>query len=170
MESEQKSDDSPEVFHNAGDRIIHVIRNLEKWVETHLYTCPKTEKIIKRWGGSNGSGGFVGKWEQEIAKNSIFQEEIAEQKRLIRKNARAGSQYCGTIFTQFGLHGNHLNLYYYPSKYPRQSGIDHLGETDFSNDELMSMKPAPGISDKSVILPSFDNSKCISFSERYFCS
>ena len=140
---ERRSDENSENFHNAGDRIIHVIRNVEKWVETYMNTCPNTEKIVKRWGGSNGSGGFVGKWEREIAKNPVFQEEIKEQKRYFRNSAN-GDLRCGVIFDEYGLHGNHLQLY--DSAADPRMGINRLSLTDFGNNQLMSMKPEKGIS------------------------
>ena len=139
---ERHSDDISENIHNSGDRMIHIIRNIEIWVETILNKCPKTEKIVRRWGGSDGSGGFVGKWEREIAKNPIFQEEIEEEDRYFRSQG-TGNNRCGIIFNQFGLHGK--ALYLYDTAADPNNGIDNLGETYFDNDELMSMKPLPGM-------------------------
>ena len=138
----RQSDEISENIHNSGDRMIHIIRNIEIWVETVLNKCPNSERIVKRWGGSNGSGGFVGKWEREIAKNPIFQEEIEEEDRYFRSQG-SGNERCGVIFNQFGLHGN--ALYLYDAAADPNNGIDDLGWTDFGNDELMSMKALPGM-------------------------
>ena len=139
----RRSDDNSESLDNSGERIIHIIRNIEKWVETYIRTCPNSERIVKRWGGSNGSGGFVGKWERQITKNPIFQEQAEALKKRYFRNSANGNQRCGRIFREFGLHGHPLQLY--DAAADPRNGIGRLGDTDFGNNQLMSMKPEPGI-------------------------
>lgn len=132
---ERRSSENSEKIHNSGDRIRHVILNIEQWVEETLSNCGNTNKIITRWRN------FAKKWERELEKNPIFEQEIEEEKRYFRSQGTADER-CGVIFTQFGLHGN--QLYLYDAGIKSEHGIDDLGETNFGNDELMSMKPLPG--------------------------
>ena len=132
---ERRSDQNNSIL-NSGDRIRHVIRNLEEWVETTLSTCPKTENIINRWRR------FAAKWEVELDTNPIFQEEIEEEKRNFRSQG-SGNERCGVIYREFGLHGKYL--YLYDAGVNPTNGYDYLGDTDFGNDQLMSMKPLPGM-------------------------
>ena len=133
---ERRSSENTKKILNSGDRIRHVVRNLEQWAEATISTCPNTKKIVKRWQR------FAAKWERELEKNPIFQEEIEEEKRNFRSQG-TGDERCGVIFTQFGLHGR--ALYLYDAAVNPDHGIDSLGDTDFGNDELMSMKPLPGM-------------------------
>ena len=148
----RRSDDNSESLDNSGERIIHIIRNIEQWVETYIRTCPNSERIVKRWGGSNGSGGFVGKWEREISKNPIFQEQAEAQIKRYYRNGANGEERCGRIYKHFGLHIGHddvpLNLY--DAAVDPRNGIDRLIDTDFGNNHLMSMKPEPGIFHKTA--------------------
>ena len=132
----RRSDQNLKHIHNSGDRMKHIIHNIEEWVETTLSTCPKTDNIIKRWAG------FVRRWEGEIEKNPIFQEEIESEKRYFRSQG-SGDEGCGVIFSEFGLHGRQLPLY--DAAVNPNHGYDDLGETQFGNDQLMSMKPFPGM-------------------------
>ena len=145
----RRSDKNPESLDNSGDRIIHIIRNIEKWVETYIQTCPNSERIVKRWGGSNGSGGFVGKWERQISKNPIFQEQAEAQKKRYFRNSANGDLRCGRIFREFGLHGHPLQLY--DAGADPRNGIGRLSDTDFGDNQLMSMKPEKGIFQKQQI-------------------
>jgi len=79
----------------------------------------------------------VAKWESELKKNPVFQEEFKKEEKYLRNYD--GARPCGKIFTQFGLHGNSYELY--DAAVDGFNGIDHLGDTDFGNDELMSMMP-----------------------------
>ena len=138
---ERRSSENTKQIINSGDRIRHVVRNIEQWAEATLSTCPNTKKIIKRWQT------FAAKWERELKTNPIFQEEIEEEKRNFRSQG-TGDERCGIIFTQFGLHGT--ALYLYDAAVDPDHGIDSLGDTDFGNDELMSMKPLPGMKEIAI--------------------
>ena len=138
----RRSDEDLEIFHNSGDRILHIIHNVEYWIETYLSACPQSERIVRRWGGSNGEGGFVGKWEREIAKNPIFQEELEEEERFLDQRSQSGARRCGMIFNQFGLNGWRYPLY--DASFDSKNGIDDLRNHPFGDDELMSVRPYPG--------------------------
>ena len=146
---ERRSSENTKQILNSGDRIRHVVRNIEQWAEATISTCPNTKKIIKRWQK------FAAKWERELKTNPIFQEEIEEEKRNFRSQG-TGDERCGIIFTQFGLHGR--ALYLYDAAVDPDHGIDSLGDTDFGNDELMSMKPLPGMRENSYRTLEWKNS------------
>jgi hypothetical protein len=109
----------------------HIVRNVEKWTKEYLTGCPNQDKVIHRWQK------FVAKWESELKKNPVFQEDFKKEEKYLRNYEEA--RPCGKIFTQFGLHGNSYELY--DAAVDGFNGIDHLGDTDFGNDELMSMMP-----------------------------
>ena len=132
----RRSDEDLEVLHNSGDRILHIIHNVEDWIETYLSKCRNSYRIVKRWGR------FVEKWDREIAKNPIFQEELEEEERLLDQRSESGARRCGFIFSQFGLHGRRYNLY--DASLNSKYGIEYLGNHPMGNDELMSVKPYPG--------------------------
>ena len=138
----RRSDEDLEVLHNSGDRILHIIHNVEYWIESYLRTCPNTDRIVRRWGGSNGEGGFVGKWEREIAKNPIFQEELEEEERFLDQRSESGARPCGYLFSEFGLHGVRITIY--DASLDPKYGISSLGSTALGNNELMSVKPFLG--------------------------
>ena len=62
----RRSDDDLPIVHNSGIRLLHIVHNIEHWIEAYLVKCPNTRKIVRRWGV------FVDKWEREIQKNPIF--------------------------------------------------------------------------------------------------
>lgn len=128
---ERKRRTGEERVHNPGHRMRHIVRNVEKWTKEYLTGCPNQDKVIHRWQK------FVAKWESELKKNPVFQEEFKKEEKYLRNYE--GARPCGKIFTQFGLHGNSYELY--DASVDGFNGIDHLGDTDFGNDELMSMMP-----------------------------
>jgi len=117
--------------HNPGHRMRHIVRNVEKWTEEYLTGCSNQDKVIIRWQK------FVAKWEAELKKNSVFQEEFKQEEKYLRNYE--GPRPCGKIYPQFGLHGTPYELY--DAAVDPTQGIGNLGGTDFGNDELMSMMP-----------------------------
>lgn len=88
---------------------------------------------------------FVERWEHEISKNPIFIEEFEEEERYLsdfEEDFYPEGKPCGRIYREFGLHGEYMEL--------RDASINHrndihdLRETDFGNDQLMSMVPFEG--------------------------
>ena len=132
----RRSDEDLEVLHNSGDRISHIIHNIEYWIESYLRTCPYSQRIVNRWER------FVRRWDLEIAKNPIFQEELDEEERFLEQRSHSGARPCGQIFSQFGLHGR--SYYIYDASLNPKNGIDNLWNHPMGNDELMSVKPFPG--------------------------
>ena len=55
------------VENNPGHRMRHIVRNVEKWTEDYLTGCSNQKIVIARWKR------FVNRWENEMAKNPIFQ-------------------------------------------------------------------------------------------------
>ena len=55
------------VENNPGHRMRHIVRNIEKWTEDYLTGCSNQKIVIARWKR------FVDRWENEMAKNPIFQ-------------------------------------------------------------------------------------------------
>ena len=123
------------VAHNPGHRMRHIVRNVEKWTEDYLTRCSNQERVIARWQK------FVARWEREIAKNPIFQEEFKKEEKYLRNNRGIGRP-CGRIYREFGLHGIYMELR--DSSVDESNGYGNLGQTDFGNDELMSMVPFDG--------------------------
>ena len=66
------------VAHNPGHRMRHIVRNVEKWTEEYLTGCSNQKPVIARWRK------FVDRWEREIAKNPIFQEEFKKEEKYLR--------------------------------------------------------------------------------------
>ena len=138
----RRSDDDLTIVHNSGVRILHIVHNIEHWIEAYLKKCPDRsfKKIVQRWKV------FVEKWEREIAKNPIFQEEIEEDERLLRQQDAAGERSgwkpCGMLYSQFGLNGRRYRIY--DASEDSSHGIDDLGDHPLGNDELMSVRPYPG--------------------------
>ena len=56
----------------------HIVRNVEKWTEEYLTGCSNQKPVIARWRK------FVDRWEREIAKNPIFQEEFKKEEKYLR--------------------------------------------------------------------------------------
>ena len=123
------------VAHNPGHRMRHIIRNVEKWTEEYLTGCSNQNKVVNRWQR------FVARWEHEIAKNPIFIQEFEKEERYLRNND-GPEKPCGRIYREFGLHGQYMELR--DAFFNENNGIDNLGETDFGNDQLMSMVPFEG--------------------------
>ena len=132
---ERRSHGQLRVAHNPGHRMKHIVRNVEKWTEIYLTGCLNQNKIVNRWRR------FAAKWEREISKNPIFSEEFEEEERYLRNNDGPGKP-CGRIYSQFGLHGRYMELR--DASADNSNGFDALRETDFGNDELMSMAPFEG--------------------------
>ena len=136
----RRSDDDLTIVHNSGARMLHIVNNIEHWIEAYLKKCGNTDRIVKRWKR------FVAKWKHEIEKNPIFQEEIEEDERFLRQqdaaSGRSGARRCGELFSQFGLNGRRYTIY--DASVDRSQEIDHLGYHPLGNDELMSVKPYPG--------------------------
>ena len=145
---ERRSSGQLRVAHNPGHRMRHIIRNIEKWTEQYLTGCANQQKVIHRWKR------FVTKWEDEISKNPIFIEEFEKEERYLRNNDGPGKP-CGRIFTEFGLHGQYMELrdasvdngpdstWFADSDYVK-NGVDVLHWTEFGDNELMSMVPFEG--------------------------
>ena len=112
----------------------HIIRNVEKWIEKYLTGCSNQHKVISRWQR------FVAKWEEELTKNPIFEEEFEQEEKHLSNYD--GPRPCGMIYREFGLHGYSMELF--DASVDIQNGINDLGRTDFGNDELMSMMPYEG--------------------------
>ena len=140
LSKKRRSDDDLTIVHNSGARILHIVNNIEHWIEAYLKKCQITNRIVHRWGV------FVAKWKSEIAKNPIFQEEIEEDERFLRQqdaaSGRSGARRCGELFSQFGLNGRRYIIY--DASVDRSQGKDDLGNHPLGNDELMSVKPYPG--------------------------
>ena len=136
---ERRSGGKLKVAHNPGHRMRHIVRNVHKWTEEYLNSCKNQHKVVNRWLRFND------RWEKEIAKNPIFQEEFEAEKRYLRNNDGPGKP-CGRIYREFGLHGQYMELR--DASVDQSNGIHDLGETAFGNDEMMSMVPFKG---KSVL-------------------
>ena len=124
------------VAHNPGHRMRHIIRNIEKWTEEYLKGCSNQHLATFRWQR------FVTKWESEIAKNPIFQEEFEKEEKYLRKTRNQPGRPCGRIYREFGLHGQYMELR--DASVDENNGYGDLGRTDFGNDHLMSMVPFEG--------------------------
>ena len=132
---ERRSDGKLKVAHNPGHRMKHIARNVHKWTEEYLNGCKNRKKVLNRWLKLSG------RWEKEIAKTPIFQEEFEAEKRYLRNNDGPGKP-CGRIYREFGLHGQYMELR--DASVDQSNGIQDLAETAFGNDELMSMVPFEG--------------------------
>ena len=121
--------------HNPGHRMIHIVRNIEKWTEEYFTGCRNQNVIVYRWQR------FVLRWEAEINKNPTFFKEFEEEERYLRNNDGPGKP-CGRIYREFGLHGQYMELR--DASADASYGFDNLGQTDFGNDQLMSMVPFEG--------------------------
>ena len=91
------------------------------------------------------------RWENEIAKNPIFIEEFKKEEKYLRDNDGPGRP-CGRIYREFGLHGQYMELR--DASVDWRNGLGDLRETDFGNDELMSMVPYEGKTESGVNGPS----------------
>ena len=131
---ERRSSGQLRVAHNPGHRMRHIIHNVKYWTEEYLTGCKNQGKVIARWQR------FVDRWDDVIAKNPILVEEFETEERYLRNNGQA----CGLIFREFGQHGESMELR--DASVDTSYGIDDLGQTDFGNDELMSMIPFEGMS------------------------
>ena len=132
---ERRSGGQLRVAHNPGHRMRHIIRNVEKWTEEYLTSCNNQIKVINRWKR------FVNRWDAEIQKNPVFVEEFEKEERYLRNNDGPGKP-CGRIYREFGLHGQYMELR--DASVDSSNGFSNLGDTDFGNDELMSMVPFEG--------------------------
>jgi len=115
--------------HNPGARIMHILNNMSKWAETYLQKCRNSDNVLRRYDR------FMAKFEQQLMKNPNFQKEFDDD-GVARTNQR-GDRACGRIYNEFGLHGKSRQLY-------DDHEIGHLRDTDFGNDNVMSMAPMPG--------------------------
>ena len=70
---DRRSEDNLRVAHNPGRRMKHIVRNVEKWTEVYLTGCSNQKGVTDRWRK------FVLRWETEIAKNPIFQQEYEKE-------------------------------------------------------------------------------------------
>ena len=134
---ERRSSGQLRVAHNPGRRMRHIIHNVKYWTEEYLTGCKNQGKVIARWQR------FVDRWEHVISKNPIFSEEFKTEERYLRNN-NGPAKPCGRIFREFGQHGQYMELR--DAADDTSYGIDDLGQTDFGNDELMSMIPFEGMS------------------------
>ena len=132
---ERRSSGQLRVAHNPGHRMRHIIRNVEKWTEEYLTGCRGQNKVINRWKR------FVNRWNFEIARNPVFVEEFEKEERYLRNNDGPGKP-CGRIYREFGLHGQYMELR--DASVDASNGFSNLGDTDFGNDQLMSMVPFEG--------------------------
>ena len=132
---ERRSRGQLRVAHNPGHRMRHIIRNVEKWTEEYLTGCRNSERIVDRWIR------FVRRWENEMNKNPTFVKEFEDEERYLRNNAGPGKP-CGRIYREFGLHGQYMELR--DASVDTSNGFNNLGDTDFGNDQLMSMVPFEG--------------------------
>ena len=125
----RSSEEGEHRHHNPGHRIMHIVSNMSKWADVYLSKCSNQAKIVDRYHR------FMARFESELMKNPKFQKEF-ENDAVARSDERNG-QRCGTIYSQFGLHGWSKTLY-------DGQGINDLGDTEFDGDELMSMAPVNG--------------------------
>ena len=123
------------VAHNPAHRMMHIVGNVKKWSEHYLNGCKKQSKVEDRWKR------FEGEWKKKMKKNSIFKKEFEEEERYLRNNDGPGRP-CGRIFQEFGLHGQYMELR--DASVDESNGYDDLRETDFGNDQIMSMVPFEG--------------------------
>ena len=135
FDRERRSRGQLRVAHNPGHRMRHIVHNVQKWTEEYLTGCSNQNKVVNRWQR------FVARWEHEIAKNPIFIQEFEKEERYLRNND-GPEKPCGRIYREFGLHGQYMELR--DAFFNENNGIDNLGETDFGNDQLMSMVPFEG--------------------------
>ena len=134
---ERRSGDQLRVAHNPGHRMRHIVRNIEQWTGDYLTECSNQRTVTYRWQR------FVRRWEDEIQKNPIFQEEFKKEERYLRNNA-GPNRPCGRIYREFGLHGQYMELQ--DASSDENYGFDDLRWTVFGNDHLMSMVPFEGTS------------------------
>ena len=111
----------------------HIVRNVEKWTEEYLTGCSNQVTVISRWRR------FVDRWESEMLKNPIFQQEFEKEAKYLKQTRGQPGQPCGRLYREFGLHGSYMEL-----QSGENYGFGNLGYTDFGNDELMSMIPYEG--------------------------
>ena len=137
----RRSDDDLTIVHNSGTRMLHIVHNVQHWIEVYLKNCRNTNTIVQRWRR------FINRWDHEISKNPVFQEELEQDERFLRQQdaaaGRSGSRRCGMLFSQFGLNGRRYTIY--DASIYSSNGIDHLGNHPLGNDELMSVQPYPGL-------------------------
>ena len=118
-----------------GHRMRHIIKNVEKITNNYLKGCPNEQKISRRWQR------FVSKWENEISNSPVFRKEFENEKNYLQRNAGLGKP-CGRIFREYGLHGQFMELR--DAAVDSDNGFNQLSETDFGDNELMSMQPYEG--------------------------
>ena len=130
---DRRSEGQLRVAHNPGHRMRHIVRNVEKWTEEYLTGCSNQVTVISRWRR------FVDRWESEMLKNPIFQQEFEKEAKYLKQTRGQPGQPCGRLYREFGLHGSYMEL-----QSGENYGFGNLGYTDFGNDELMSMIPYEG--------------------------
>ena len=146
-ERKRRADSQLKQIHNPGHRMKHIIHNVKKWTEDYLTGCSNQQKVVNRWQR------FINKWENEIAKNPIFQEEFKQEEKYLR-NYDGPGRPCGRIYREFGLHGQYMELQ--DASQDEEYGFDDLDMTDFGSYHLMSMQPFEGktyISYNITIIP-----------------
>ena len=127
---------STDVFDdNSNHRMRHIVHNVKKWTEENLKGCRNQEIAINRWQK------FIGFWELEIRENPIFQEVSKNEERYLRNNDGPGRP-CGKIYREFGLNGYHMEVR--DGSYDPNNHFNNLKDTQFGNDQLMSMIPYEG--------------------------
>ena len=124
------------VAHNPGHRMRHIVRNVGKWTREYLGVCSNQKAVVARWEK------FIKRWEEEIAKNPVFQKEFEDEEKYLRKTRNQPGRPCGRIYREFGLHGQYMELQ--DASIDENYGFGDLGRTDFGNDHLMSMVPYEG--------------------------
>ena len=148
------------VENNPGHRMRHIVRNVEKWAEDYLTGCSNQKIVIARWKR------FVDRWENEMAKNPIFEEEFKKEEMYLKQTRTNPGRPCGRIYSEFGLHGQSMELFdasvddeFFPlpdcvPDCARPCNYDANGKCDmyitaFGTNNLMSMIPYPGTRTKS---------------------
>ena len=76
-----------------------------------------------------------------MAKNPVFVEEFEKEERYLRNYDGTGKPW-GLIYREFGPNGQLMELF--DASVDANHGYDELGDSDFGNDELMSMRPYEG--------------------------
>lgn len=141
MRKKKSVGDELRVLHNPGHKLRHIVHNVHQWTEVYLTGCRNQEKIVKRWGGSNKNGGFIKRFENQIEKSPALYQEFQKEEKFLR-TADKSTKPCGRIYSKFGLDGNSHLLY--DASVNSLYGLDDMRNTEFGNDELMSMAPYPG--------------------------
>ena len=134
----RRSDDQLSIDDNPDYQMRHIVQNVRKWTEEYLAGCSNQEKVVRRWEK------FVVRWKTKAFKNSkmkSIQEELKKEERYLR-NSDGPGRPCGKIYREFGLTGYMMELR--DGSYDVNNRFDNLKDTQFGNDQLMSMRPYEG--------------------------